>query len=364
MSPTRVNETSFAFGFIWGRAKFPQADSSLIPSNITTSCSTFLNQVNSDTTLSACVQPLINATSSFSPTIGSNLSSTDTNLTLATLCNTNSGCSDSIIRSLLSSFYSSCSDELTSSAGYNAQVRELYDILYVVNPLKGAVCSIDSSNQDYCVHEIIASQGGTTSKASSTASAASASASGNATMLVNFANTHTWSPVSFAAENLYITITTSASALTKRFLNLISTRDAAQSVNLGAIITPNSTTYRTTNLPFLFLQPDMSQSALCTPCTREIMVAYIKWESAYPYALGLSNSPILGGQSSLWSAINSTCGGGFVNAITSEVGTFAVSSSGNSTSSADSRLFAASGQALATAAVGIAFVAGAMALFA
>lgn len=334
-------------------------DSSLIPANITASCSTFLGQINSDPTLSSCVQPLINATSSFSPTAGSSLSSDDINFTLATLCKTNAGCSDSVIRSWLSNFYSSCSDELTSSSGYNAQVRELYDILYVVNPLKGAVCSIDSSNQDYCVHEIVELE------ANSSSVTASAPASiGNSTTLLSLVNTDKWSPVSFAAENLYITVTASATTITKRFLDLIAARAPAQSVNLATIITPNSTTYRTTNLPFLFLQPTMQQSALCTPCTREIMVAYIKWESAYPYALGLSNSPILGGQSALWSAINSTCGAGYINAITSEVGSFVAASTGNFSSSAESRFAAPAGQAGATAAVGIALVAGAMALLA
>lgn len=57
------------------------------------------------------------------------------------------------------------------------------------------------------------------------------------------------------------------------------------------------------------------------------MVAYIKWESKQPYALGLSQSPILGGQSALWNAINSTCGAAYVNAITSEVGTFTTTGS-------------------------------------
>lgn len=337
----------------------------MIPTNITSSCSSFLEQINADTTLAACVQPLINVTSSFSPTAGSDLSSSDINFTLASLCKTSAGCSDSTIRSWLSNFYSSCSTELTSSSGYSAQVRELYDILYVVNPLQKAVCSIDSANQDYCVHEIVASEKNSTATASSTAAGASASASvTNNTMLASFAATDSWSPVRFAAENLYITISSSATSLTKRFLHLLSARDAAQSVNLAAIITPNTTTYRTTNLPFLFLQPNMASSALCTPCTREVMVAYIKWESAYPYALGLSNSPILGGQSALWSAINSTCGTPYVNAITSEVGSFASALSGNSTSSAESRWAAPGGQAGATAAVGTVLFAGAMALFA
>jgi len=220
----------------------------------------------------------------------------------------------------LSSFYSSCQSELTSKDHYNSQVRELYDILYVVNPLQGAVCAIDSANQEYCVNEIIAAE-----KANSTARSASASASAsgvaNNTMIANLAVVGGLSPASFAAENLYITIATGASSLSKRVINMISSRQV-QTQSIATIITPNATTYRNTNLPFLFLDPAMSSKALCTPCTREVMVAYIKWESRQPYALGLSQSPILGGQSALWAAINSTCGAAYVNAITSEVGSF------------------------------------------
>jgi hypothetical protein len=225
----------------------------------------------------------------------------------------------------LSSFYSSCQAELTSKDSYNSQIRELYDILYVVNPLQGAVCAIDSANQEYCVNEIIAAE-----KANATGSASAApSASGvtNGTLLSNLAVVGDWSPVSIAAENLYLTIATGASSLSKRVVNMISSRQAQQS--FATIITPNATTYRNTNLPFLFLDPSMSSKALCTPCTREIMVAYIKWESKQPYALGLSQSPILGGQSALWSAINSTCGATYVNAITSEVGTFTTQGTGS-----------------------------------
>jgi hypothetical protein len=86
------------------------------------------------------------------------------------------------------------------------------------------------------------------------------------------------------------------------------------------------------------------------------MVSYIKWESKQPYALGLSQSPILGGQSALWSAIGSTCGTGYVNAITSEVGSF-VQSAGNATSGAEERWGKSK-----VGVVSVAVLAGAMAL--
>ncbi|KAK8843994.1 hypothetical protein IAR55_006787 [Kwoniella newhampshirensis] len=334
----------------------------LIPSNITSSCSTFLTTLNSDATLASCVTPLINATASFSPTAATNLSEDDINYTLASICKTNAGCSDSTIRGWLANFYSQCYAELTSANAYNAQVRELYDILYVVNPLKDAVCSIDSSNQDYCINGIVASESLSNSTGSANSTAAmNGTAAGNNTLLVNFAATGSvLSPVQLAAQNLYIEISTSASALKKRVVDTVLARRAAQSVNMATIVAPNATTYKSTNLPFLFLQPSMNSKALCTPCTREVMVAYVQWETQVPYALGLKQSPILGGQSALWTAINGTCGPAFVNAIMSEVGAYATS---NSSSGAQSVFMGQSGVAGMTALVGLTFTAGLMALF-
>jgi hypothetical protein len=305
-----------------------QTNTTLIPSGISEGCSTFLTQLNSDATLASCVQPLINATSSFSPNADGNLTSSDINYALGAICKSTAGCSDSTVRTWLSSFYTSCQAELTSTESYAAQVRELYDILYVVNPLQAAVCAVDSANQEYCVNAIIAAEKNSSAARTSTAASASASASGvaNNTLFNLAVSDSTWSPVAFAADHLYITLNV-AGSLTKRMLNLLSSRQAVTQ-NFATIITPNATTYRNTNLPFLFLQPTLASDALCTPCTREIMVAYIKWESKQPYALGLSQSPILGGQSALWNAINSTCGSAYVNAITSEVGTFTQQTTG------------------------------------
>lgn len=46
---------------------------------------------------------------------------------------------------------------------------------------------------------------------------------------------------------------------------------------------PNATTFRTTNLPFLFLSGEMGQKQLCTPCTKNILAAYVGFETDYPY---------------------------------------------------------------------------------
>lgn len=268
------------------------------------------------------------------------------------------GCPDSSIRGWLSGFYSNCSAELTSTTGYNSQVRELYDVLYVVNPLRKAVCAIDSGNQEYCVKNIVSAQANTTGDDSASASA-SASASGSV-LLSNFA-ANTWSPIEVAANNLYIAVAVPVTDLSRRFLNVIAPRQDAPVAqqNFASIITPNTTTYRNTNLPFLFLQPTMKAASLCTPCTREVMVSYIKWETAFPYALGLSQSPILGGQSELWNAINATCGQGYVKAITTEVG---ITASAFNSSSGALAQYAVGNGGIGSVVVFAATIAGAVAL--
>ncbi|WVW79451.1 hypothetical protein I302_101420 [Kwoniella bestiolae CBS 10118] len=335
--------------------------SSLIPSNITSSCTTFLESLNSDGNLSSCVTPLINATASFSPTAQTNLTEDSINYTLASICKSNAGCSDSTIRGWLANFYSQCNEELTSPTGYNSDVRELYDILYVVNPLKGAVCSINSSNQEYCVNEIVASEKNATSSSSSNSTAA-ATGINNATLFSNLAATaqQLADPIGYAAKHLVIEVSVAASSLSKRFFDKRQDNEA-QNVNMVTVIKPNTATYKSTNLPFLFLQPSMASSALCTPCTREVMVAYVRWETQVPYALGLKQSPILGGQSDLWNAINSTCGVPFINAIKSEVGALAQ----NFSSSAQSTLglVGQNGISGVSVMVGATFVSGLVALF-
>ncbi|WVR08993.1 hypothetical protein IAU60_006053 [Kwoniella sp. DSM 27419] len=335
------------------------SSSVFIPSNITTSCSTFLNTLNTDGSLSTCVTPLINATASFSPDSQANYTEDSINFTLAALCKKQAGCSDSTIRGWLADFYSQCYTELTSTTEYNSDVRKLYDILYVVNPLKGAVCSINSSNQEYCVNEIVANE---KSGVNTTAPAHNGTAAGNNTLLVNFAAADSiLTPVQVAAQNLYVEISAGASSLSKRLVDtVLSRRQQAQNVNMATVIAPNVTTYKSTNLPFLFLQPDMASSALCTPCTREVFVAYVKWETQVPYALGLKQSPILGGQSALWNAINSTCGQPFINAIMSQVGAYASNFSSGAERTA---IVGQNGVAGVTVMVGATFAAGLASLF-
>ncbi|KLT45226.1 hypothetical protein CC85DRAFT_240829, partial [Cutaneotrichosporon oleaginosum] len=264
--------------------------SSLIPSGISAGCTTFLESLNADQTLQACVNPLITATNAFSPVSGKSPSTSDLNSALKTMCSA-SGCDQGYVVGKLNEFYSACRSEIDSG---NSKVVELYDVLYVFTPLKGAVCSVDSATQGYCVSTIRKS--GSSTPAQGPANSTSFAKSIN--VVAAIANS--------AADYLY-----DITGLSKR---------ASSSQSFASVVTPNATTYRNTNLPFLFLQPDMTKEQLCTSCTRQIMATYIKYENAIGYGPGLGNSPILGGQSDLWTGIKTVCGDSYTSAIVSEAG--------------------------------------------
>ncbi|KAI0742930.1 hypothetical protein C8Q80DRAFT_1108576 [Daedaleopsis nitida] len=244
---------------------------SLIPTGISTSCSTFLTKFNSDTSLTSCTSALITATGAFAPstnaTASTSASAAQVKTALTSVCAATT-CPDSTIRSKLADFYEACSDELKSA---NKDVVTTYDVLYALTPLKNAICAKDDSN-NYCVNSIAS----TTSQSSGV--------------------------LSTIAK--YVSLPMSASSAVSR------RADAAQVV---ASIAPNATTFADNNLLFLMLQPDLSSDKLCQTCTRNILTSYISFESSSPYAPGLASSVLLAGQSKLYQAITDTCGSNFLN---------------------------------------------------
>jgi hypothetical protein len=307
--------------------------------------------------------PLANITALYNPVVAANSSSdastaSTVTSTLTQLCASSTGCSDELIRSYLSSFYSSCSAELIDPNAYSKDVREIYDFLYVVNPFKGAVCSKNGGTQRYCVLEIAASAVANASSPvvsgglnSTTEAGASNSTASNSTGIVatfkNFAVTQDlFRPqVALAAANLVIVQTANtANTLTRRFLSRFTPRAEGDSSADSTIITPNTTTYLTTGIAYLFLQPNMSSSLLCTTCTKSILASYVAWESQVPYALGLASSPILGKQAALWNSVVSTCGSNFTDSIAAQAGVKSANSTGAGSlgTSAASSTFSAS----------------------
>jgi len=240
--------TSIAVLSIFMSAAWAQ---SLIPTGISNSCSDFINALNSDSSLSSCIDSLARATSAYGPlaphgnrTIASMTSALDTFCTPATM----SSCSATAVRAKLGEFYAACTKELSSEP--NNDVIRMYDTFYAIMPLKEAVCSKDDNGR-YCVTEI--SKG-----------------------------THT-----------------------KRSLVERAPGDQVAFI-------PNATSIASSNLLFLYLKGDMPSEKLCTTCTKNVLSAYMGFESTVPYAPGLAQSVLLRGQIELYEGVNKTCGQTFL----------------------------------------------------
>jgi len=188
---------------------------------------------------------------------------------------------------VLSSFYTACTAELTGS-NPNQDVLQTYDWLYVLTPFVNAACAKDD-NGKACVTQIQAT-------GASTGNSSSKAVASESDKLVLVEN-NLWSPA--------------GSPLTRR---------ATVTQNVTAALVPNTTTFRTTGLAFLFLTPDMSANELCVSCTRQILSAYIDFEQSVPYGPGLASSPVLGGQTALFNAVNSTCGASFMSGAVQAAG--------------------------------------------
>ncbi|CAE6488003.1 unnamed protein product [Rhizoctonia solani] len=234
------------------------ADSNpLIPTDISTRCSTFLTALNSNDTVADCMNSLSSVLSSFTSDSGS---ASAVSHTVDSLCTSNT-CNASIIRAKLTEFKDACSNDFAT----NEMVAKQYDIWYSLIPYKSAICAKDTNA--YCLLNIGTSSG-------------------------TNQNTRR-SDVAYAASHL-------TNAVHKR----------AQTV-----LMPNTDTYRNSHLMYLFVSPDMDQAQLCTPCAQQIISKYVAFETANPYALGLKQSPLLGGQSELWAAMQGKCSVDYMNQV-------------------------------------------------
>ncbi|KAG1740663.1 hypothetical protein EDB19DRAFT_1635250 [Suillus lakei] len=280
---------SFAILSLFITASLAQSSSSsnpFIPSGISQGCSDYLVSLNSNSSFSSCTTPITSATSAFAPGVNSSSITTSIiNTALSNLCSTSAfnACPDSTVRSQLMSYYSACSAELTTNL--NTDVLRTYDVLYVLTPLRDAVCS-KSDNGQYCVTQLNTTSG--------------SSATGNVALVTS-------SKQQALQQYLYTTPGSGASAR----------RDVS---NTTTALIPNTTTYQDTNLVFLFLDSKMNSTQLCTTCTRNILTSYITFESSLPYAPGLNNSLLLSGQPALYNATVSTCPSGFLSGAVQAAG--------------------------------------------
>ncbi|KAJ7271081.1 hypothetical protein C8J57DRAFT_1130116 [Mycena rebaudengoi] len=230
-----------------------------IPEGISAGCSSYLDTLNSDSSLASCTTTLITASSSFGP--GANAttatpSKASITAALEKVCSssTSATCSSSVIGDKLATFAMKCSPELTSTP--NARVKLIYDTFYSLLPLLATVCSKDDSGA-YCL--LSAKPSGTDGK----------------TLLV-------------------------------------STPLARRAADTVTAYMPNADTIGSSNLLFLFLNGDLPKDALCTSCTRSVLSKWIGFETNTTYAPGLGQSVLMKNQGSLYSGVLATCGQDFL----------------------------------------------------
>lgn len=253
---------------LFGAAVYAQSNP-LIPSGISTPCSTYMAKLDSDPQILSCTKAFTSAAANFG--VGSNsgnANSSAINSALNTLCPSLSACPESVIRSQLTDFYAACPDELTSSP--NNDVIRAYDVLYALFPLSKAVCTKDDSGA-YCVLKVGATN--STGKNLLADSAGSSPADG------------LWLPL--PAKN--------------------SRRGEQQ------VIIPNLDQFKSANLVFLGIQPTLAADQLCQPCTRNVLTAFIQFTSSLPYAPGIANSPLMSGETDLYTAVQEKCGAPFLS---------------------------------------------------
>ncbi|KDN49312.1 hypothetical protein RSAG8_02014, partial [Rhizoctonia solani AG-8 WAC10335] len=237
----------------------------LIPADISTGCSTFLSALNLDTTMSNCLTPLNNALSSFSSGSGS---PSAVSKTLNSLCSSNS-CTTSSMRAKLTEFKDACSNDFAT----NNMVAKQYDAWFALIPFKSAICAKDANTQAYCLLNT-----GT----------GSSSSGQNARR----------SDAAYAAGHLTVPV-----------------HKRAQTV-----IMPNTETYLNSHLMYLFTSPGMTADQLCTSCTQQIISKYAAFQTATPYALGIQQSPLLGGLPELWAAMQEKCPADFMSQVNNIAG--------------------------------------------
>ncbi|KWU43707.1 hypothetical protein RHOSPDRAFT_13329, partial [Rhodotorula sp. JG-1b] len=294
----------------------------LIPSSVSQKCQAFLTALNSNDQIAQCTAPLLTTVAAFHASSANSYSASSSQVqsALTDLCSA-PGCDDALLRSLLGQFNGNCSQELQAA---NQVVLGSYDALYVLSPLRNAVCTRDESG-GFCLDDIAQRSVPAAASSSSTGTNATSSIVASSSAAANFAvlAAETESDYSIpvpAPPSLYIQISSAARRLLRRQCPVVALNEAGVHAFDVPSILPDAQTWSTSNLPFLFLSPNMTSSVLCSSCTKQILAAYVAWESRMPYALGLTNSPLLSGQGDLWTGLGQVCGTGFLQAVTQQAG--------------------------------------------
>lgn len=299
---TRAMSSAAAIALTFAVASAPRA-AAQIPSNISTTCATFLDTLNSDASIKSCTTSLLAATRYYTGANASSSTDAETALqdSLSGLCASDAGCDTDLVRRYLSSFWTSCRTEIQAE---NKDVQNVYDILYLLVPFREAICSENDSG-NYCLLETASSASSSNTKRDLRTPKVGLPGSvldkmrGHGLVLPH-AKRHAAAAAPAAPAEPLLPRQTSDNAT-----------DAASTVE----------SLNGTNIAFLFLQPDSDKSILCGTCAQSILASYIKFETALPYAIGLSNSHIFSGQSALYKAGQSTCGDDWATKVNEIAGT-------------------------------------------
>jgi len=114
----------------------------LIPPNISDACNNFYQQLNANTAITQCLQPVISA---MTPLVSDKACSAITS-NLDSVCSATT-CDPKVIQSQLTLLSQSCNDELNNEV---SGVILTYDALYLLDPVKKVLCLKDSTGH-YCV---------------------------------------------------------------------------------------------------------------------------------------------------------------------------------------------------------------------
>jgi hypothetical protein len=286
-----------------------------------------LQGLNSDQGLNRCLSNLISATSDFADSNGS--ATTDSiNGVLSTVCASSwNYCDASAIRQSLVSFYTNCQDDMlgTNGATKNDDVIARYDWLYLIVPLKGAMCTKDSDNA-FCLSKLNSGTAspftsGTVSHSSTVAALVGSSVSSGSGSSSSSSSAAASTPTN-AKRSHHL----NQEQMFKRAGHHHNALVARQQSNNTQTPLVNSDAYNQQGLPYLFLTPSSSDAQVCSQCTYNVLLGYITFESITPYAIGIQNSPILKGQVALWDRVK-TCANGLANAIVSDA-TYQANTSG------------------------------------
>jgi len=218
-----------------------------------------MQSLDSDPTIAACTNSMLNATQAFAP--GATANTAAITPALNTLCSPTAAtqCPQTTLQEQAKNFYAACSTDMMS----NNAVKLAYETLYILGPLRVAICSKDE-NGNYCA-------------------------------------TESHLPASTTAQQVQQALVLPA-------------------VAPSTTPTLNAAAFKQYNIPFLFLDPTLPEPQLCVPCTRAILTAYISFETPCPFGPGLAASLTLGGQLPLYNAVIATCGANFMTGVVQAAG--------------------------------------------